>query len=286
MSIMITAGADGNPLVYMQDVKNYNIGGVGSVTGSGALSIGANSDGKTQYSFANNTDSALKFTGESSSNNYSFTGQNISATLGNKSDTVVWNAQNSVLNANGGNDSIYSTTNSTNNQLNLGSGDDILIEDGDFNFISGTGDNSIALTDKSEGSVVSTGSGSDTVAVQGKNAFVYTGSGDDKVATSTGSTNNVISTAAGADTIVDKGSANRIFGGSGADTAILAGLNGISEFGTGDDAVTVNGKDNLVYLDDAASDKKFDSSAFAKLFEGNSVVSSKLQELYQTLFGA
>jgi len=195
MSLKITTGIDGLPILMSDGSDVVSLDGFGTVHG-GIIEFKKSSDDKTLFTINNySEEQEVVFEGDDTDLNIEFNGVNIKAKLGEGNDNVVWNVSKGSLDTRGGNDKVITTASATDNRINLGSGDDTIIENGDFNLITDTvGKSNVTTTSSSTGAVIITGSGDDTFNLNGNNAYVQAGDGVTRVNTGNGSNGNVVNT--------------------------------------------------------------------------------------------
>lgn len=197
--ITLVNGADGVPVLVMDQVKNLNLNGVGTVNGSGTFAADLDSQGNSVYAFGNSTDDECEFVNQGKDGNYSFSGENFDVEM-NDYSSVKWDASDSSLTMSDGNDYLMTTENSKNNVINMGGGTNILVDSGSNNMVESKGTSVVATTASSKnfcllsgayndsalamgsGACMDLGAGDDTAKLYGNNGNIaFTGDGDDKV---------------------------------------------------------------------------------------------------------
>jgi hypothetical protein len=294
--IRITADENGCPIVLMNDVKDFSISGLGSITGTGAVVLGANENDASLYDFYNVQDAELEFIASNNESAYSFNGDNISATLGMKNDTVTWNVTNGYLNTRGGNDIVSTTANSAKNEILLGKGNDYLEDSGTANTISSEDKSIVWLKEASKAASVSTGDREDLVLVEGDNAVIKTNNGDDKVITSATSSNNMIDLGKGYNTAEDSGSSNVISSPGKAAIWLKEISNGATVYtgdyadkvlaeGTGAAILTSGGDDEIVYNNNSYINSGSGNDFISQISLLPESMKTSWREFFKSIFG-
>mgnify|MGYP001810290519 CR=1 FL=1 len=225
----VVAEADGSISFLVDSGETTTLGNVGQVTGGAEgskISIGNTSSGETSLNFYNHSDQDdddMVVITDSSIDNFSFNGNNISASIktsGEDTDdtnAILVNATNSNITSNYSDNAVRLTNTSSNNNLNLGYGHNTVIDAGDFNSTNSKGQTVFTATASSIGAMVNTGYYSDLIALYGSFATVNTYDGNDDVIIGSNSEYNDVNTGNGQDDIVNKGRYNYINTGAGAD---------------------------------------------------------------------
>ena len=254
-SFGVVRGENGQIKMTINNVKDYDIAGVGNITGSATFSVGntGQKSNETVIEVGQTQDSAaLLMNVDEDIDNIEFYGENIEARFADKKEkqyNVQMSAKNSTIDASKSNSSMIVNTHekSENNTVILGSAkknqdvlnnpDHIVIDSGKNNtFISAEDTNNyFQTTEKSNGAVILGGNGANQFDIAGNNAFVVGGKAADTFTTKAGSKGNVLVGMDGNDTFTDFGKGNLMAGGKGYDNITMNGDKALANFGFGED---------------------------------------------------
>lgn len=254
----------------VNNVKDFDIGGVAKVTGSATFSVGntgqASNETVLEMGATKDTPTVLQI--DDDLNNMEFYGSNLEAKFSNHTDkqyNVQWSATDSTLNSTKDSGSLLINTHekSENNTFNLGTAktkqtlgdvtaDNFVVDNGRNNTFYGAekGADYFETSETSIGANIYGGNGSNTFAVGGKNGFIVGGSGIDTFITNGNSEKNILAGMDGDDVFTDFGNSNLILGGKGTDTVNINGKNGLANLGFGEDYnanIGEGAQDNAVF---------------------------------------
>ena len=248
----VSRSANGQIVLSLQNLDNYNVNGLGKMSGDVKLSVGqtnATTD-QTVLQIGQSEDAgSLVFEATDSSNNLEFYGKNIDASVKNDSGSpynISWKASNSTFDSTKANASVVfeSDKNSSNNLVKLGSGNnkflnkyDNLIFDNGKNNIYVAADSSttrVETSETSKGVVVDAGNGANDFLIAGDLGTFIGGKGKDTYITDQKTANkNMMIGKEGADVLHDYGQNSLFIGGKygDVDEAYLYGKQGIANLG-------------------------------------------------------
>ncbi len=264
----VIRGENGQIKFTLNNVKDFQIGGVAKVTGSATFSVG-NTDGETVLQMGATQDVPAVLEIDDDLNNMEFYGTDLEAKFKNNTEkeyNVKWSAKDSTLDSSKDKGSFLIETHekSENNTFNLGKAqyqeqlfndrvaDNIVVDNGKNNtFLSAkASSNYFETSESSEGANIFGGNGNNTFLVNGKRGFITGGSGNDLFITGDKSDKNILSGMNGDDTFSDFGNSNLVLGGKGRDIINSNGKNGLSNLGFGEDYeahIGQNAEDNAIF---------------------------------------
>ncbi len=247
----VVRGENGQVRVALNNVKNLDVNGAGSVTGSAVFSMGETSDGNSVVQIGQTKyGRELNISIDSTPNNLEFYGENVNANFNSKvakNYNVQWNASNSSLNSTKGSGTMYINTseNASNNTFNVGDSktkvqgtyDNVLIDNGKNNVYKSESDstNLFITSETSDGALIYAGDGENKVLVGGKNGIYVGGAGKDHIVTDANSKNNLLFGMDGDDVIDEYGQHNTFLGGKGKDEYNSYGKDNLANLGNGED---------------------------------------------------
>ncbi|MBQ2643987.1 hypothetical protein IJG14_00260 [bacterium] len=258
-SFGVTRNENGQIRFSLNNVNNYNIGGVGKVSGSATVSLGR-TDKNTNESVVQvgqtNKDDSLKLNINPENTNMEIYGDNVDAKIkasrDDKTYNIRWAASNGSLDTTESHGSVLleTTEKASDNTFNLGKADTRLSMKGINvqvdNMIVDNGSNNTFISHKNSGNYFQT-NGSSTGAtmmggnknnlfdIEGKNGVAVGGNASDMFVTEEGSKNNWLLGMNGADSFRDNGLNNLLSGGEGKDEAELNGRGALVNLGDGED---------------------------------------------------
>ncbi len=252
----VVRGENGQIRFTLNNVKDFEVGGVAKVTGSATFSVGntGQATNETVLQMGATKDAATILEVDDDLNNIEFYGSDLEAKFNSHTDkqyNVQWSAKDSTLDSTKGNGSLLINTHekSENNTFKLGdakseqalfsdsSVDNVVVDNGKNNtFISSEkGSNYFETSETSKGATILAGNGNSTFIVNGDNGLVVAGKGDDLFITGDKAQSNVLMGMDGADRFSDYGDGNLIIGGAGVDSLDSNGQNGLANLGNGED---------------------------------------------------
>ena len=245
----VTRSANGQVVLGFQNLDNYNVDGVGKMSGDAKFSLGTTgASNETVLQIGQSSDAgSLVFEATSSKDNIEFYGTNIDASIKNQSTSpynISWKAHNSKFDSSKSASSVLFSADkeSYNNYIQLGASkakvantyDNLIYDDGKDN-IYVSADNTTSRVEtlaNSKGAFVDAGNGANEFYVGGDLGTFVGGTGQDTFITSKATAyKNMMIGKEGADVLADYGNNSLFIGGSGYDTTYMYGTNGIANHG-------------------------------------------------------
>lgn len=250
-SFSVTRAANGQIVLSLQNVSNYSVNGIGNVNGDINFSMGRTADNgsdETIMQIGQKDDAGcLKFEADATqANNFEFTGKNIDAEFGKKSETaynVKWDVKNGSFDSSASKSSVIfeGGENSENNHINLGASrtklgkyDNLIYDNGKSNIYTTDEETTtrVETMKDSVGAVVKAGNGQNDFYVGGSNSVLVGGSGKDSYITNKDTAyKNMMLGGDGNDVLTDYGSNSLFVGGKGTDGVDVHGKYGIANLG-------------------------------------------------------
>lgn len=246
----VTRAANGQIVVSLQNLENYNVKDVGTMSGNVSISsghtTGASNESVLQIGQTSDAGS-LKFEAASTNNNLDFYGQNIDADFNTRNANpynVSWEVHNGTFDSTKSSSSVIfeSSEDSYNNLIKLGTAitkslgkyDNLISDNGKNNtyVASDTSTSRVETTAKSTGAVVEAGNGLNDFYIGGSLGVFKGGSATDSYTTDKDTAKqNLMLGEGGNDVISDYGQNSLFVGGAGTDTANMYGKYGVANLG-------------------------------------------------------
>lgn len=248
----VTRTANGQTVISLQNLQNYSVKDVGTMTGNVQLSLGKTTDDETILKIDQSSDAgSLVLQVDDTKNNLEFDGKNINAEFNKKNTNgynVAWNASNSTLDSTKSNSSVIVETGkeSNDNLIKLGTSsskllskyDNVIFDNGKNNIYtaSDTSTTRVETSATSNGAVVKAGNGLNDFYIGGSAGVFVGGSSVDKYTTYKNTAKqNMMLGKDGNDEVSDYGEYSLFVGGTGKDAAYLYGKHSIANLGFDED---------------------------------------------------
>lgn len=244
-NIIISRNASQQSALSIDRMADYNIGGIGSLTGSGTIVATRNNaaSDRTVIQFQQEDENAmLEVSMTDTKNEIWASGNNVGLGFerADVAKDVTWDVKGGALDLSNStkNNTVVSGENSSNSIISLGSGNDKVKDSGSYNvFFANGGNNIFETTRSSEGAVIyGSNKGNDTYNISGAFGVMFAGNGNNTFnlegdKNMNGAFRNVIFGGAGQNTVWNRGAYGLFLGGSGVNNINENGSHNISTTG-------------------------------------------------------
>ncbi len=244
----VTRSANGQVVISLKNVEDYNVNGLGKMKGDAKFSMGhTKGSNETILQMGQTSDAgSLVFEASDADNNLEFFGKNLDVSIKNKETdpyNISWKADDSKFDSSKSKSTVIfqADEESSNNLIKMGASnskiskfDNLILDNGQNNIYTMDAETTTRVETgaASKGAAVIAGNGANEFYLSGDLGTFIGGSGSDTFITDKATAKkNMMLGKAGADAIADYGENSLFIGGSGVDTAYIYGKYGIANLG-------------------------------------------------------